>query len=262
MMRALHTAVSGMYAQQMYIDTISNNLANVNTTAFKKSDVVFEDLIYQTIQGSGSGSQGSGEVSSELRIGHGVKVVGIEKQHTQGAPTATGNPLDSIIEGEGFFVVRKSSNELAYTRDGNFKRSPDGQMVNAEGMFVEPNLNIPEDTLQVLIGPDGIVSVRVAGSVDLEEIGSFELARFTNPAGLRPIGKNLYEETEASGAPIIGQPGTEGFGELQQGFLESSNVSVVEEMVNMIVAQRAYEVSSKAIKTAEELLQIANNLKR
>ncbi len=262
MMRALHTAASGMYAQQLNIDTISNNLANVNTTGFKRSRVEFQDLIYQSLQATGSVRNLNTVVPNELRVGHGVKSVGIEKMHSQGAPAVTNNPLDLLIEGEGFFKLRRADDSIAYTRDGSFKRSPDGRIVNSDGYSLDPDLTIPEDTLDISVSPDGLVEVRVVGSNNLDEIGQVELVRFSNPEGLRPIGKNLYIETDASGQPILGIADAEGFGAIQQGFLESSNVSVVEEMVGLIVAQRAYEINSKAIRTAEELLSLANNLKR
>jgi flagellar basal-body rod protein FlgG len=262
MMRALRTAASGMYAQQLSIDTISNNLANVNTNGFKKSQVEFQDLIYQTIQASHSVRNLGTVVPAELQIGHGVKPVAIEKSFSQGSPINTSNPLDLSIEGDGFFQVRKPDGEIAYTRDGNFKRSPDGRMVTSDGYVLDPEIVFPEDTMEVAIDREGYVYVTVEGRSESIELGQMELARFTNPAGLRSMGQNLYKETDASGIPILGVPGTDGFGDLHQGYLESSNVEVVQEMVNMIVAQRAYEVSSKAIKTTEDMLYLANNLKR
>jgi len=262
MMRALRTAASGMYAQQLSIDTISNNLANVNTHGFKKSQVEFQDLIYQTIQSTHSVRNLGTVVPTELQIGHGVKPVAIEKSFTQGSPTQTSNPLDISIEGEGFFQIRRPDDSIAFTRDGNFKSSPDGRIVTSDGYIVDPEIIIPEDTLDITIDREGYVYASVWGTTEPIEVGQFELARFTNPAGLRSEGQNLYVETEASGIPILGQPGNEGMGSLNQGYLESSNVEVVTEMVNMIVAQRAYEISSKAIKTAEDMLALANNLKR
>ena len=201
-------------------------------------------------------------VPNELRVGHGVKTVGIEKIQAQGAPTLTNNPLDISIQGDGFFKVRRPDDTIAYTRDGSFKRSPDGRIITGDGYSIDPDIVLPEDTLETIISPDGLVEVRIAGETQLQEVGQIEMARFVNPVGLRPIGKNLYIETDSSGPPIYGTPGKDGIGEIQQGYLESSNVNVVEEMVKLIVAQRAYEVSSKAIKTSEELLSLANNLKR
>ncbi|MBD3165931.1 flagellar basal-body rod protein FlgG [bacterium] len=262
MIRALRTAASGMHAQQMNLDTISNNLANVNTTSFKKSRVEFQDLIYQTTQASGSVRRLGTVVPTELQIGHGVKPVAIEKVHVQGSPTATYNDLDMAIEGDGFFQVRKADDTIAYTRDGSFKRSPDGRIVTSEGYTVYPELILPEDAMRVSISRDGVLSVQLVGATELVDIGRLELARFTNKEGLRSIGQNMYIESEASGPPIVGQAGMEGFGEIHQGYLEASNVNVVEEMVNMITAQRAYEINSKAIKTADEMMQQANQLKR
>lgn len=262
MMRALRTAASGMYAQQLSIDTISNNLANVNTNGFKKSTVEFQDLIYQTMQTSHSVRNLGTVVPAELQIGHGVKPVAIEKSFTQGSPINTDNPLDLSIEGDGFFQVRKPDGDISYTRDGNFKRSADGRMVTSDGYVLDPEIVFPEDTTEVAIDREGYVYVNVSGRSDSLELGQIELARFTNPAGLRSKGQNLYKETDASGIPILGTPGQDGMGEINQGYLEASNVEVVEEMVNMIVAQRAYEVSSKAIKTTEDMLYLANNLKR
>ncbi len=261
MMRSLYTAASGMYAEQTYLDSIAQNLANVNTTAYKKTQIEFQDLIYQTIQASNSHRNLGVVVPTELRMGHGVKPVAIEKVHSQGAPTQTGNPLDVCIAGEGFFKVTKGDNSLAYTRDGNFKRSSDGEMVTADGYSMDPPVFIPDDALDITITEDGAVLARLVNEVDFEEIGQIDLARFTNPSGLKPIGKNLYQETAASGPPMEGQPTIEEFGSLEQGFIEASNVQVVEEMVQMISAQRAYEVNSKAIRTADNMLQTANNLK-
>ncbi|MBZ0265079.1 flagellar basal-body rod protein FlgG [bacterium] len=262
MMRALRTAASGMYAQQLYIDTVANNLSNVNTTGFKKSTVEFQDLIYQTQQSAGSVRNLGTVIPTELQIGHGVRPVAIEKAFTQGSPVSTNAPLDLSIQGEGFFKVRKGDDTIAYTRDGNFNRSPDGRVVNADGYILEPDLIIPEDTIDIQINSEGYVNILLVGATEMQEVGQIELAKFANENGLRALGKNLYRETEASGPPIYGQPGIEGFGEVAQGFLEASNVQIVEEMVNMILAQRAYEVNSKAIKTAEEMLSLANNLKR
>ncbi len=262
MMRAIRTAASGMYAQQLYIDTIANNLANVNTTGFKKSKVEFQDMLYQVTESAGAVRNLGTVIPTELQIGHGVKPVAIEKSFTQGSPEPTDGPLDLSIQGDGFFKVRRADETLAYTRDGNFNRSPEGRIVNSDGYILDPDIVLPEDTVDIQITNDGYVSIRVVGALEMQEVGQIELAKFPNTKGLRAVGKNLFEETEASGPPIFGEPGTEGFGEIAQGYLEASNVQIVEEMVNMIVAQRAYEVSSKAIKTGEELLSLANNLKR
>ncbi len=261
MMRSLYTAASGMYAEQTYLDTIAHNLANVNTTSYKKTQIEFQDLIYQTIQAANSHRNLGVVVPTEMRMGHGVKPVAIEKVHSQGTPTQTSNPLDIAIEGEGFFRIVRGDNTFAYTRDGNFKRSSDGEIVTSDGFHLDPPIVVPDDTLDLNITADGAVLARLADEVDYEEIGQIDLVRFTNPAGLKPIGRNLYLETSSSGPPIEGQPTVEEFGSLAQGYLEASNVQVVEEMVQMISAQRAYEVNSKAIKTADTMLQTANNLK-
>ncbi len=261
-MRALRTAASGMYAQQLQIDTISNNLANVNTTGYKKSKVEFQDLIYQTIQATHSVRGLGTTVPAELQIGHGVKPVAIEKNFSQGSPSQTGNQLDLSIEGEGFFQIIRPDGSSAYTRNGNFSVSPDGRVVNGDGYLLDPEIIIPEDTVDVTIDREGYVFATLYGDTESTEVGQIELARFTNPSGLRALGQNLFQETEASGVPILANPGQEGFGEINQGYLESSNVAVVEEMVDMIVAQRAYELSSRAIRTADSMMQEANNLKR
>ncbi len=262
MMRALRTAASGMYAQQLSIDTISNNLANVNTHGFKKSQVEFQDLIYQTLQSTHSVRNLGTVVPAELQIGHGVKPVAIEKSFSQGSPVQTNNSLDLSIEGDGFFQIRRPDDRIAYSRDGNFKLSPDGRIVNSDGYIMEPQIVIPDDAIDISIDREGYVMASIWGATEAQEVGQIELARFSNPAGLSSAGQNMYLETEASGVPLLGEPGSEGFGDIHQGYLEASNVEVVEEMVNMIVAQRAYEIASKAIKTAEDMLAMANNLKR
>jgi flagellar basal-body rod protein FlgG len=262
MIRALYTAATGMYAQQLYIDTVANNLANVNTTSFKRSRMEFQDLIYQTLRTAGNTQELGSVQPTELQVGHGVKTVASQKSFEAGAPNPTGNPLDLSIDGEGFFQVTKPDLTIRFTRDGSFKISPDGSIVTADGYQLEPNIAIPQDTVSLSIARDGTVSATLIGEVEPQTLGQLELARFINPAGLSAEGQNLYRETVASGPPLLGNPGTEGVGEVSQGFLEGSNVHVVEEMVAMITAQRAYEVASKAIRTSEDMLQIANNLKR
>ncbi|MBM3328388.1 MAG: flagellar basal-body rod protein FlgG [Calditrichaeota bacterium] len=262
MIRALRSAASGMYAQQLYIDTIANNLSNVNTTGFKRAKMEFQDLVYQTIQGSGNSAELDAVLPTELQIGHGVRPISIQKSFEQGNILPTGNPLDLSIDGEGFFQVGKPDGTTVYSRDGSLKISPDGGIVTSDGYRIEPTITIPADTAQIMIARDGTVSIVLIGETEPQTIGQIELARFINPAGLHSLGQNLYKETVASGPPILGNPGQEGMGMVSQGFLESSNVQIVEEMVAMIVAQRAYEVASKAIRTAEEMLTIANNLKR
>ena len=261
-MRALFSAASGMYAQQLNIDTISNNLANVNTAGFKKAKVEFQDLIYQTMRAAGSSSLAGVVVPTELQVGHGVRPVAIQKSFAQGAPQATENPLDVAILGNGFYQINLPDGTVAYSRDGTFKINNEGSIVTSDGHYLEPELSIPIDTTSINISNDGTVSVLVVGSTEPQDIGQIELAKFINPAGLKNVGQNLYFPTEASGEPILGTPGQEGLGQLNQGYIETSNVQVVEEMVNMIVAQRAYELNSKSIRTSEEMLQMANNIKR
>jgi flagellar basal-body rod protein FlgG len=251
-----------MYAQQLFVDTIANNLANVNTTGYKKSRVEFQDLIYQTLRAAGTSGVAGVVVPAELQIGHGVRPVAVQKNFSQGPPRSTENPLDVAIMGEGFFQVNLPDGTIAYTRDGTFKLNNEGALVTADGFYLEPQINIPLDTTSINIDNDGTISVILVGSVEPQEVGQIELAKFINAGGLKNIGQNMFLPTEASGEPVLGSPGTEGFGQLNQGYLEGSNVKVVEEMVNMIVAQRAYELNSKSIRTAEEMLQMANNIKR
>ena len=262
MIRALFSAASGMYAQQLNVDTIANNLANVNTTGYKKSTVEFQDLIYQTLRQSGTSGLAGIVVPTELQVGHGVRPVAVQKNFSQGSPKATENPLDVAIMGNGFFQITQPDGTIAYSRDGTFKLNNEGSMVTSDGFYLEPEISLPVDTTSVSISNDGTVSVLVVGSVEPQDVGQIELGKFINPGGLKNIGQNLFLPTEASGEPILGTPGTEGFGQVNQGYLETSNVKVVEEMVNMIVAQRAYELNSKSIRTSEEMLQMANNIKR
>jgi len=251
-----------MYAQEMVVDVISNNLANLNTTGFKKSKVEFQDLLYQTIQNPGASTNGSAAPTSEIQIGHGTKPVSVLKIFSQGDVSPTDNPLDLAIDGEGFFKVQMPDGRITYTRDGTFKISADGRLVTSDGYVLDPEISLPENTTGVNISSEGVISAQVVGETEPEVLGQIELAKFVNPAGLKNIGRNLFEETGASGAPQYGTPDSDGFGRVLQGYIETSNVDVVQEMVNMIVAQRAYEINSKAIKTSEEMLTMANNLKR
>jgi len=262
MSRAMRTAATGMLAQELYIDTIANNLANVNTTGFKKSKVEFQDLLYQNVRPAGTSAVELSQRPSAIRVGYGVRVVALQKMFTQGEHQPTNNPLDLVIEGDGFFQVRLPSGELRYTRDGAFKLSSEGVIVNSDGFILEPEIRIPENATGINIGSDGTVSVTLAGESVPQEIGQIELVRFINPAGLDNQGRNLYKQSIASGEPIVGTPGQLGFGTIGQGYLEMSNVEVVEEMVNMIIAQRAYEVNTKAIRAADDMLAMANHLKR
>ena len=260
--KALRTAATGMNAQQMHIDVIANNLANVNTTGFKKSSIEFQDLLYQTIRPAGAFTGENTQSPTELQVGCGTRPAATAKMFTQGDVTETGNALDLAIEGDGFFQFLMPDGTLAYSRDGALKISSDGQLVNSDGYYLEPGLTLPVDTQSISISRDGIISVEIAGATEAQEIGQIELARFMNPSGLQNIGRNLLTATGASGEPMVGVPELEGFGGLAQGYLESSNVEVVEEMVNMIVAQRAYELNSKAIRTSDDMMSLVNNLKR
>ncbi len=262
MNRALRTAATGMFAQQLNIDTIAHNLANVNTTGFKKSRPEFQDLMYQTLKSTGTSQNPNVQQPMELQVGTGAVPVSTMKSFLQGDIQPTQNQLDVAIEGEGFLQVRRPDGTLAYTRDGAFKISGEGSMVTAQGYLVEPSMTFSDDTMTISIGRDGTIEATSSGGGESTKVGQFELAKFINPAGLRSIGGNLFVETTASGAPIVGSAGSEGFGELLQGMLESSNVDVVEEMVGMITAQRAYEINAKTIKTVEDMLNIANNIKR
>ncbi|GMB01330.1 flagellar basal-body rod protein FlgG [Pelosinus sp. IPA-1] len=262
MMRALWTAASGMAAQQANVDVISNNLANVNTTGFKKVRNDFEDLMYQTIRQSGSSTGPDTQLPTGIQIGHGVRQVATQKVYTEGNFQTTGNALDVAIEGDGFFQVTMPDGTLAYTRDGSFKKDSTGRIVTSEGYPIEPAITIPEGATNVAISADGRVSAKLAGQTAPQDLGQLQLAVFVNPAGLDSMGKNLLKETAASGNAVVGNPGTDSAGTLVQNTLEMSNVAVVDEMVNMIVAQRAYELNSKAITTCDTMLEQAAQLKR
>jgi len=251
-----------MYAQKLNVDAISNNLANVNTTGFKKSKLEFQDVLYQVYRMAGATSQVGAEVPVQLEIGYGAKVVASQRIYTQGDLNATGNALDVALEGEGFFTIEMPDGTTAFTRDGAFKLSNEGQLVTSEGYPLASAITIPAEAEEISIGVDGTVTVRNAGETEVTDIGQILLAKFLNPAGLHAIGRNLFLQTTASGDYIEGVAGEEGLGRIRQGYLEVSNVETVEEMVNLIIAQRAYEINSKAIQTAEEMTQIANNLKR
>ncbi len=262
MIRSLWTSATGMQAQALNLDVISNNLANVNTSGFKKSRAEFQDLLYETLRPAGTSSSQDSEVPTGIQIGHGTRPSTVLKIFTQGDMENTKNELDLAIEGDGFFKIILPSGETGYTRDGGFKLDRDGRIVNADGFALEPEMTIPSDARSISVGMDGTVSVLQAGDSIPSEVGTIELARFINPAGLISMGKNLYITSNASGDEITGTAGEDGLGTIAQGFLERSNVSVVDEMVNMITAQRAYETNSKAIQTADEMLQMANNIKR
>lgn len=259
MNQALWIAKTGLEAQQTRLAVVSNNLANASTTGFKRARAVFEDLLYQNVRQAGGQSSQDTTLPSGLTLGTGVRVVATEKLHTQGNIVQTGNALDVAIEGRGFLPVLLPDGTVGYTRDGSFKLDAQGQLVTANGYVVQPGITIPSGAQSITIGADGTVSVLTAGATAPTQVGSLQLADFVNPAGLQPIGKNLYLETAASGSPQLGTPGTNGLGTLVQGALESSNVNVVEELVNMIETQRAYEMSSKAIQVADQMLAYVTN---
>ncbi len=262
MFRALRTAALGMSAQSLRVDNIANNLSNVNTTAFKRSSIEFQDLFYQSFRPAGVADQTNTELPTELQVGHGNRPVATVKNFSQGDVINSGNALDLALEGEGFFQIQQPDGTIVYTRDGNFNLNSSGQLVNPAGLLLEPNISIPQDAVAIHVASDGAVSVVLPGESQPEEVGRIELAKFINPAGLRSIGGNLYEATGASGEPILGTPGSRGFGKLLQGYLEKSNVDVVREMVNLIVAHRAYEINARAIRTAEQMMETATNIRR
>ena len=262
MLRSLFIAATGMNAQKLNIDVISNNLANVNTTGFKRSRADFQDLVYQTLRAAGGASGEGTEVPTGIQVGLGVKPAAVQKLFEQGDFASTGNPLDMVIEGDGFFKIITPDGTEAYTRSGAFKLDSTGRIVNSDGYQLEPSITIPNDTVNISIASDGTVSVIQAGSTTPAQVGQIELAKFPNPGGLNAIGKNLFLRSEASGDAISGTPSQDGLGTISQGFIELSNVNVVEEMVNMIVSQRAYEINSKAVQASDEMLQVANNLRR
>lgn len=262
MLRALKTAALGMTAQQMNVDVISNNLANVNTTGFKKSQIEFQDLLYDTIQKGDTDGRKGRENPASLQIGLGNRPISTYRSFSKGNIADTGNSLDLAIDGKGFFQVELADGSYAYTRDGSFKVNSEGYLVTNSGLKVYPEITLPENVSGINISANGIVSVMIDGQTEAEELGQFELANFMNPAGLEAKGGNLYVATEASGEPVYGNAGEEGLGTVLQGYLEKSNVDVAQEMIDLIVAQRAYEVNSKAVKTADELMAMTNNLKR
>ncbi len=265
MIRALWTSASGMQAQQTNLDVISHNIANVNTVGFKRSRANFEDLIYQDIKDPGVMSSNETRVPSGIQIGLGVKLSDVSKVFTQGSLIKTDKQLDIAIQGEGFFKIELPGGGEAYTRAGNFQVDNEGYVVTPNGYKLSPNIQIasPETLIRINISPNGkVYAVRnEGGQQTVEELTDIKLYKFINPAGLKAIGENLFVQTEASGDPIEGDPNTDGFGKLAQGFLESSNVNIVEEMVNLIVAQRAYEINSKGIITADEMLRTVGTLK-
>lgn len=259
MIKALYTSATGMQAHQFLLDVVSNNLANVNTTGYKRVQANFQDLLYDKFVAAGMESSTGLEMPTGLQVGTGVRVVSTNKVFTQGVPQNTGRSLDLSIQGAGFFQITHPDGSTVYTRDGTFQLSSNGELVTSEGLKLDPAISIPDDALSIGIGADGTVSVQDSTGAT-QSSGQITLTNFPNPAGLESMGKNLYRETAASGSPISGTPGQNGIGEIIQGFLESSNVEVVTEMVNIIIAQRAYEISSKAIKASDDMLKTTNRL--
>ena len=262
MIRALYTAASGMNAQQANIDNVAHNLANVNTTGFKKSRVEFEDLVYQQIKAPGAAASQEADSPIGLQAGLGSRAVATARNFETGNLRTSGGPLDLAIEGQGFFQVTLPGGEIGYTRAGTFHMNGQGQVVTNEGYQLEPGITIPPNATSITISKDGIVSVTLPQQGAPQQVGTIEITMFQNPAGLTPRGGNIFTETTASGDPTNGVPGTDGLGTLAQGFVEDSNVSVVEEMVNMILGQRAYEANSRVIRAADEMLQQVNQLSR
>jgi len=263
MIRALYSAASGMNAQQLNIDNIAHNLANANTTGYKHRRAQFQDLLYQNLLAPGTAAGQQTVVPSGLQLGLGTRPVSNEIIFSQGNFISTTNPLDVVIEGQGFFQIRLPSGEIAYTRAGGFHLDRDGNLVTADGDPLEPQVTLPRDALSVTIAADGTVSFTQPNQIQAQQAGSIQTALFQNPAGLNSLGRNLFQPTQASGDPIVGTPGgQEGLGRLLQGNLEGSNVSVIEEFINMIVSQRAYEANTKVVRAADEMYQQANNVTR
>lgn len=255
MIRSLWISKTGLDAQQTQLDVISNNLANVSTNGFKRSRAVFEDLLYQTLRQPGAQSSQQTQVPDGLQIGTGVRPISTVRVHTQGNLQQTGNQFDVAINGQGFLQIQMPDGTSGFTRDGSLRIDAQGQLVTSNGFPVSPTVTIPANAQSVTIAQDGVISVTLQGSAVPQQVGSLQLANFINPAGLQAIGQNLYVETAASGTPTTGTPGSNGLGLLSQGYVETSNVNVVEELVNMIQTQRAYEINSKAISTSDQMLQ-------
>ncbi|MCA9504324.1 MAG: flagellar basal-body rod protein FlgG [Myxococcales bacterium] len=259
-MRALFTAATGMEAQQAQIDTIANNIANVGTTAFKRARTEFQDLFYETLRNPGATTTDGAILPTGVQVGHGVQLAAINRIFADGDRLNTGNPLDIAIDGAGFFQIQRPTGETVYTRDGTFKVDGNGNVVTSRGYQLIPNITVPADALAITVLPDGTVTAQQAGSSTPTNLGQIQLVRFANPAGLRMVGGNLYEVTQASGDPTTGIPDQNGFGALAAGFLEGSNVEVAEELVQMILAQRAFEVNSRVIQAGDEMLRVASQL--
>lgn len=262
MLRALFTASTGLQAQQLQTDVIANNIANVNTPGFKRDRLNFQDLLYQTFREAGQVTLGGSQVPNALRVGLGVRPIATQKLFTEGVIEYTGNSLDMAIMGDGFFTVLLEDGAQAYTRDGTFKIDGEGNIVTADGLNIDPSISVPPEAMRIEIAQDGNVLVEMPGEIDMTEIGQLQLARFQNPSGLKGIGRNLFLPTAASGDALLGTPNEDGFGPIYQNYLELSNVSIVEELVQLIIAQRAFETNSRAVDVADQLLSIANNLAR
>jgi len=260
MIRALWTAATGMETQQLNMDVIANNLANVNTSGFKKSRADFQELMYQSTRTPGSSTSAGTESPTGIQVGLGSRTAAVQKVFTVGDFQSTGNELDLGIEGAGFFEIELPTGDTAYTRAGTFKKDGSGRLVTSDGYPLQPEIVIPENATSISIGEDGTVEVNLDNDTEPTQVGSLELTTFANAAGLKSIGRNLYQETPSSGIPTSAVPGENGSGTLSQGFLEGSNVNIMEEMVNMIAGQRAYEINSKAIQTADEMVQMMNNM--
>jgi flagellar basal-body rod protein FlgG len=261
MTQSLFTAAAGMMAQQTMIDVVSNNLANVNTNGFKRAQPTFSDLISQTVVPAGAPTTSGTTAPAGLQVGLGSRVSGTERLFTQGSLAQTSNPTDLAIQGAGFFQVTLPNGTIGYTRDGSFQVNGQGQLVTGSGYLIQPAITIPQNATAVTVGGDGTVSVTVAGQTAPQQVGQLQLAAFPNPGGLSAMGQNLFTATQASGAPIVATPGLQGTGTLAQGFVEQSNVNVVQEMVALIGAERAYEAMSKVVTASDQMMQMANNMR-
>lgn len=263
MIRALYSAASGMNAEQLNVDNIANNIANANTTGFKSRRAQFQDLLYQSMIQPGAAAGQQSTVPTGLQLGLGTRAASNEVIFSQGDFSQTNNPLDLVIQGQGFFQIRRATGDLAYTRSGNFHLNRDGQVVTIDGDLLDPPITVPQNALSVTIASDGTVSYSQSGQTASQQAGQIQLATFSNPSGLNSIGRNLFLPTDASGDPVVGLPGgQEGLGQLLQGYIEQSNVSVVNEFINLIVSQRAYDANSKVVKAADDMYQQVNNLKQ
>jgi len=261
MIRALFTAASGMQAQQLMVDVISNNIANVNTIGYKAGRAEFQDLLYQQLRSPGAPSETGMQVPSGIQVGLGVKPVAVQKLFNQGDFINTGNPLDLVIEGDGFFQLSRPDGTTAYTKAGTFSLDKNGTIVNPDGYPIEPPITIPTDATTITVAFNGDINILVAGQTAPSLVGSITLARFINPTGLQSIGKNLFLASDASGDPITGAPDSQGFGDISQGFLENSNVNIVSELANLITAQRAFDMNSKAVQASDQMLQTTAAMK-